>query len=130
MSLGRWIAVSMLTLVVVAGCLVTRSVAEDQIDRPGLVPYTPTRIEWLALTTNSIAQHQLTSENQYTLTIVNESHDTLVIFVRYTADVKREVMNIDIDTARQVIMTTARGYGWDKWVKVRERIELYPPTKK
>jgi hypothetical protein len=34
-------------------------------------------------------------------------------------------MNSTINAAREVIMTTAKSYGWDEWVKIRERVEMY-----
>jgi hypothetical protein len=44
--------------------------------------------------------------------------------VRYLRDVEREVMNTHIDSAREVIKITAKSYGWDKWLKIREDIQL------
>jgi hypothetical protein len=33
-------------------------------------------------------------------------------------------MNTSIDAARQVIQIMAKSYGWEKWVKVREDVQL------
>ena len=38
-------------------------------------------------------------------------------------------MNSTIDDAREVILITAKSYGWDNWVKIRERVEMYPSLK-
>ena len=92
--------------------------------RPGLQPYTPTRIEWLALLCNDQLRQDATTESPFTLSVVQSDHETLLIFVRYGANTDRQIMNLSIDTARKVIATTAKSYGWDRWVKVRESVEL------
>ena len=66
----------------------------------------------------------MSGDNSFMLSVVNSDHETLLIFVRYLPTVNREVMNMAIDNTREVIMITARGYGWDKWVKVKERVEM------
>jgi hypothetical protein len=95
-------------------------------DRPGLTPYTPTKIEWLALAVNSQLQQDSNADRPFYLSVVQSDHETLLIFVRCSPTVNREIMNSAIDTARKVIMITAKGYGWDKWVKILERVEMYP----
>lgn len=109
--------------------LVSSAQGQQAPNRPGLMPYTPTQIEWLALTVNSQLRQDASVDNPYSLNVVQADHETLLIFVRYLPTVNREIMNSAIDTARQVIMITAKGYGWDKWVKIRERVEMYPPKK-
>lgn len=94
--------------------------------RPGLTPYTPTRIEWLALAVNSQLRQDASADFPFSLSVVQSDHETLLIFVRYHTTVNREIMNRTIDTAREVITSTAKSYGWDNWVKIRERVELYP----
>lgn len=98
-------------------------------NRPGLTPYTPTQIEWLALMMNSQLREHPSIDSPYSLDIVQMNHETLLIFVRYAPTVNRESMNRSINTAREVIMMTAKSYGWDNWVKILERVEMYPPTK-
>ena len=61
------------------------------------------------------------------LSVVNSDYETILIYVRYLPNVNREVMNMAIDNAREVIMITARGYGWDRWVKIKERVEMAKP---
>jgi hypothetical protein len=52
--------------------------------------------------------------------------DTLHILVRYRPPMTREGLNKSIEAARESIKQTARSYGWDKWVKIRETVEPYP----
>lgn len=98
-------------------------------NRPGLTPYTPTNIEWLALTMRASLRQNASTDSPYSLDIILVDHETLLIVVRYHPTVNREIMNRTIATAREVIMSTATSYGWDKWVKIRERVEMYPSPK-
>ena len=92
--------------------------------RPGLQPYVPSRIEWLTTTLQASLRTDLTEETKFVLQITSPDSETILIYVRYLPDVNREVMNINIDSAREVIRITARSYGWDKWLKVREDIQM------
>jgi len=132
MKNGHWIAASVLIVLIVAGCLVSVSVAEDQTNRPGLVSYTPTRIEWLALKVNSIANRRISTDFPYNLDIIETDHETLLIRVVYYPypSANRQVINLEIDSAREVITSMAKSYGWEKWIKVREEVVMYQPVKK
>ena len=98
-------------------------------NRPGLTPYTPTQIEWLALAVNSQLRQDFSADRTFSMSVFQLDHETLLIFVRYYSTVNREIMNSTIDSARKIIMITAKSYGWDNWVKIRERVEMYPPPK-
>ena len=124
MKIGQWVVRSGFIAVLICGCLGIVSYAQDQLHRPGLAGYTPSRIEWLALAVNSIAHHRVNRENPYSLDVIQADHETLLIHVRYHPAVNREAMNLDIDSTRKVIMIAAKNYGWDGWVKVREHIEM------
>jgi hypothetical protein len=116
-----------LLLVAVVGFAISVSSiskAASESDKPGLAPYVPMRIEWLALVTNSIVRQELSAESPFSLGVVEADHETLVIFVLYRPTVNRESLNKAIDNARKIIMKTAKGYGWDKWVKIREKVEM------
>lgn len=92
--------------------------------RPGSQPHIPTRIEWLTTTMQASLRTDLTEENRYLIQITSPDSETLLIYVRYLPNVNREVMNLSIDSAREVIKITAKGYGWDKWLRIREDIQL------
>jgi len=98
-------------------------------NRPGRTLYTPTEIEWLALTMRASLRHDASTDSPYSLDIILVDDETLLIVVRYHPTVNREIMNRTIDTAREAIRSTAKSYGWDKWVKIRESVEMYPPPK-
>lgn len=97
---------------------------------PGLQPFTPTRMDWLTTTLQASLRDEKLDTNGYTLQIASSDAETILIYVIYKPDVNREAMNISIDAARDVINITAKRYGWDKWVKVRENIQLYSEEKK
>jgi hypothetical protein len=100
--------------------------AQSSPAKPGLEPYAPTRVEWLALWVNSQVRSEPTRENPFDLRVVNSDHETILIYVRYEPTVNRRVMNMAIDTTRKVIAVTAKGYGWESWVRVKEDVG---PTK-
>ena len=91
---------------------------------PGAEPYIPTRIEWLTTTLQASLREDELETERFQLQITSPDSETILIYVRYLPDVNREVMNLAIDGARKVIQITAKGYGWDSWVKVREDIQL------
>lgn len=97
--------------------------------RPGLGTYTPTEGEWLALVTRAGLRREATPDNPYSLDIVLAGPDTLQIVVRYRPPMTRESLNKAIEAARETIRSTARSYGWDKWAKIRETVEMYPAKK-
>ena len=98
-------------------------------NRPGLTPYTPTQIEWLALLTRASLRQAASTDSPYSLDIIPVDHETLLIVVRYHPTANREIMNKTITTAQNVIRSTAASYGWDTWVKIRESVEMVPPKK-
>jgi len=115
-----------LVVALLSGCLSVMVYANSQTQRlpPGLQPFTPTRIDWLTTTLQASLRDEELDTNGYTLQIATPDPETILIYVRYQANVNREAMNISIDAARSVIQTTSRGYGWDSWVKIREDIQL------
>jgi hypothetical protein len=111
----------LLAIALTPGCL---AFAQDRSKLQGWKPYTPSRLEWLAVELNAGLRTDATEANPYSLSLVPlENEDTILIYVLYHPTVNREVMNIAVDTARKAISTTAKTHGWT-WLKVRERIEL------
>ena len=127
--------------------LVAVSLAKEQqmSDQPGLTPYTPTKIEWLALTVNSQLQYERYANDPYELFVVQADHDTLQIFIRYLPAVYPRpragdprpfpagdpgAMKSEVIAAREKIMVAAKRYGWETWVKIQEPVESPPPLQK
>jgi hypothetical protein len=99
----------------------------------GSKPYTPTRLEWLAVELNSEMRKEPTELSEYLITFAPlPKEDAILIIVRYLPSVdripeSRQRMNLTLDTARKVIAIKAIGRGWSSWLKVKERIELAEP---
>ncbi|MCC6965318.1 MAG: hypothetical protein IT391_03410 [Nitrospira sp.] len=98
--------------------------AQSTSGRPGLAPYMPTEGEWLALVMRAGLRREASPDQPYSLDIVLMDPETLQIVVRYQPTANRDKMNQTIAAAREAIRSTAKGYGWDKWVKIRENVEL------
>jgi hypothetical protein len=96
--------------------------AQAQTLSPGSEPFVPRRIDWL--TTTLQASLRTDPTEGYDLEITSPDPETILIYVRYLPTVNREVMNLGIDAARKVVDITAKKYGWDGWLKVREDIQL------
>jgi hypothetical protein len=97
--------------------------------RPGLMPYTPSEGEWLALIMRAGLRREPSPDRPYSLDVILVDPVTLQIIVRHAPTVDRETLNKTIEAARESIRSTARGYGWDSWVKIRENVEVYLPKK-
>ena len=100
--------------------------AQDRFpDLEGSKPYTPSRLEWLAVELNANLRVSMSVNNGYLMSFVPiEKEDTILIYVRYLPNVNREVMNISINGAREVISIKTKQYGWNSWLKVREDIQM------
>ncbi len=92
--------------------------------RPGLAPYTPTEGEWLALVIRAGLRREASPDQPYSIDIVLADPETIQIVVRYQSTANRDKMNQTIAAAKEAIRSTARSYGWDKWVKIRESVEM------
>ncbi|MBS0172000.1 MAG: hypothetical protein JSR62_16760 [Nitrospira sp.] len=107
------------------------SVTETQSTpaRPGVAPYTPTEAEWLALITRAGLRREATPDRPYSLDVMLADPQTLHIMVRHASTMDREQLKKAIEGARETIRNTAKSYGWDKWVKIRETVEMYTAKK-
>ena len=90
---------------------------------PGAEAYTPTRIEWLTTVLQATLRKDMTTDSKYLVQIVNKDPETIVLFVRHLPTVNKKAMDIQLNTAREVIKMFAKSYGWDKWLKVQEDIQ-------
>ncbi len=98
--------------------------AHSPSGRPGLAPYTPTEGEWLALITRAGLRREASADRPYSLDIVLADPQTLHIVVRHASTMDREQVRKAIEAAREAIRSTAKSYGWDTWVKIRETVEM------
>lgn len=65
-------------------------IAEDQQKFYGSEPYTPTKLEWLAVELNSVGTKDYTAADPYLLKYVPiHNEDAILIFVRYHSQLDR-----------------------------------------
>jgi hypothetical protein len=118
----RFVVVSCLLLTGVGAFTLAQNRASQH---EGAKPYTPTRLEWLALEMNAESRRSVTAENPFTLEFVAISdEDTIVIYVQYVPSVNREILNRAVDSARKIVAIRAEGLGWASWLKVKEKIDM------
>jgi hypothetical protein len=121
-SSGAWKGV-MIAVLSALVCIVAYANAHTQKVSPGTLPFTPTRIGWLTTTLQASLRTENLRTDGFQLEITSPDPETILIYVRYMPNVNREIMNMNIDGARKVIQITAKSYGWDKWVKIREDVQ-------
>ena|SRR5437588_9458069 len=126
-----------LQILLLLTCGVTAVPAKAQ-QHPGFAPYTPSRIQWLELQANVTYQHQPTSDEPYTLSIIASDPETLTIRVRYNPVLDqggagdrgmllqgtRNGMMMAVTVAKSGIQEIAKASGWN-WLKVREDVKNY-----
>lgn len=96
----------------------------------GFKPYTPSRLEWFAVEMNAGGRVELSEASGYLLDFVPiEKEDAILIYVRYLPTVNREVMNMAIESAREIIAMNAKSRHWNSWLRVKEDIKMAEPTK-
>jgi hypothetical protein len=111
-----------LLVLLVLALVGTRVFSEDLNE--GSKPYTPTRLEWLAVEMNSVMRVSLL-EKDYSLDFLpNDKEDTILIYVRYLPSVNREAVNMQIDTARKMIEIYAKSHRWSSWLKIQEDVKM------
>lgn len=91
----------------------------------GMKPYIPTRLEWLALELNAVYRTDMNELEGYMLSFIPiEKENTILIYVFYNHQTRRELMNRGIDHARKIVEKEAKSRGWDSWLKIKEEIKL------
>lgn len=96
----------------------------------GMKPYTPTRLEWLALELNANYKQDMNDSEGYMIGFVAlEKENTILIYVSYNKQTRRELMNRGIDHARTIVEKEARSRGWDSWLRVKEEVKLLDENK-
>lgn len=115
-------AIVVMAIVVLIGSTIVW--AQGTRSLQGLKPYTPTRLEWLALELNANCRRDATFSNPFSICYVpNARTDAIRIYVRYQPRVDRPGMNTTIQHARKLIKIYAENHGWENWVKIEESVE-------
>ena len=107
----------------VAGVFVPN--AQNREMSEGEKPYSPTRLEWLAVNMEAQMRTDVSDRDGYSLDFAAPpGQNTILIYVRYLPRVEREIMNTRIETAKQVIAIAAKARGWSSWLKIREDVKM------
>jgi hypothetical protein len=84
---------------------------------PGMMPYTPTRIEWLALELEASFHQDFSSDSPYALHYIAATPNTIFIVVQYRNNAPIGVVDKAIDVAKRLVNAHASSNGWS-WVKI------------
>jgi hypothetical protein len=91
----------------------------------GARPYSPTRLQWLAVDMEARMGQKLSMDDGFSIDFVGlDTENTILLYVRYLPSVDREILNGSIETAKKVISVTAKSEGWSSWLKVREDVKM------
>ena len=98
---------------------------EDSGQGEGWKPYTPSRLEWLAVNYNALYRRNVLSTLGYTIQITPlHNIDTISIVVEYLPEAERSMMNGEIEYIKIMIKTEVERRGWASWLKIREDIRM------
>ena len=98
---------------------------EDSGQGEGWKPYTPTRLEWLAVNYNALYRRNLLSTLGYTIRITPlHNIDTISIAVGYLPEAERSFMNREIEHIKEMIKKDVEHRGWSSWLKIREDVQI------
>jgi len=90
----------------------------------GAKPYTPTRLEWLAVKLNAELGRQFSQGGFQMLFVPKETENTIVIVVNYfEGTVRPGQIEAEVKHAKKVIELTAQARKWLKWLKVKELVK-------
>ena len=92
--------------------------------QPGMVPYTPTRLEWLAIDLEASYHEDFALNSEYSLHYLPKPPNTVLIFVHYKSEAAAEAVNHAIDAAKDVVNHDASSHGWQSWVKIEVQRKL------
>ena len=99
---------------------------------PGFEDYTPSRLEWLIVTLNSLIQYVNSghSDNVDYAYVPGEDGKTIILRIRHYDDLKPEAAKILEDTAKTFAMSIAQNYKWDSWIEIKTQWDtIEKPTK-
>jgi hypothetical protein len=92
--------------------------------QPGMTPYTPTRLEWLALDLEASYHEDFALNSDYSLHYLPKPPNTVLIFVHYKSEASAQTVNHAIDAAKEVVNQDASSHGWRSWVKIEVQRKL------
>ena len=90
--------------------------------KQGEQPYILTKIEWLEVRLNSIFRRALIDHDQGIFTSYRAlTNDTIIIYIDHI-NMSDEDINIWANKCKETVISMAKGYGWDNWIKTKVEI--------
>ena len=90
----------------------------------GCKPYTPTRLEWLAMELNIEMKIEFKEGIGMDMCFSPSHHeDAIIISVVHEPNKDKSVINNWIKRARESIKSKASSKGWEKWLKINESVD-------
>ena len=124
---SRWVAVVMM-----AGCASLIAMGQAPAGAGDVAemnkPYTPTRLQWLAVELNALLNpyNGLANVNTsgYSITFVPvKEKPELLIWIQTSPGVNHANMKVSVESSRRIATSMIERYGWSKWVTVREHFQ-------
>jgi len=91
---------------------------------PGMRPYTPSRLEWLALELEASYRQDFSRDSDYDVHYLAKPPNTILIFVHYRSEAAAGTADYATNTAKQLVTQDASAHGWSSWVKVEVQRKL------
>lgn len=88
---------------------------------PGFEDYTPSRLEWIVVILNSLAQHinSMHGDNANFAYVPGEDGRTIILHITHYDDLKPENVRPLADAAKTFAMSIAQNYKWDSWIEIK-----------
>ena len=102
----------------VAAFATLHSLAAPPPVEPGMVPYTPSRLEWLALELEASYRQDFSRDSDQDVHYLAKPPNTILIFVHYRSEASAGTVDTAINTAKQLVNQGVSIHGWSSWVKV------------
>ena len=93
----------------------------QQRESRGREPYTPTKIEWLALELQAYYGDQTYRDDPYVVYFHHHELDTIEVHLRYMGR-RDQGVELELQTAKDMVRFLANKHGWQDWVKTTEDV--------
>jgi hypothetical protein len=118
--MNRLTILRLLAVVLLALSAIVVEAQDNRLGKfPGLEPYMPTQLEWLALNLNARNAYRNIVYDGFAFSYSAADPDTIVLVVGYLPNVDRAKMNISVESARRAIEEQKKVYNWN-WVQTKE----------
>ena len=92
----------------------------------GFEEYTPSRLEWLVVMLNSMANYVNVSPGGSSAVyayILGRDRNTIIMHMKYFADLPPELVKGYEENGKKLASTIAKNYKWDSWLEIQTQFE-------